>query len=107
MVKQSKQKKETFDKWLEQTEKKRKQKAQKKNNYADFEFEIEEQVDVKTKKPVKLTLNFKKIYDPFLVSPKGKVVLTEDEYKKQKRSARKKAKGKAKNYKKNPLSITG
>ena len=100
-------KKQTFDKWLEQTEKKRKQKAQKKNNYADFEFEIEEQVDVKTKKPVKLTLNFKKIYDPFLVSPKGKVVLTEDEYKKQKRSARKKSKAKAKKIKKKPLKISG
>ena len=90
-------KKQTFDKWIEELDKKSKQKAQKKDS-PDFEFEVEEHIDIKTKKPVKLNLNFRKIYDPYFSPAKSskRIYLTEDEYKKQKRSGRKKSKAKAK-----------
>lgn len=75
----------------------------------DFEFEVEEHLDVKTKKPVKLNLNFRKIYDPYFSPAKSskRTYLTEDEYKKHKKSARKKSKAKAKKIKKKPLKISG
>ena len=66
----------------------------KKNNYADFEFEVEEYIDVETKKTVKLGLNFRKIYDPYYSEGQSeqRVYLSEEEYKKSKRKVKKELK---------------
>tara|TARA_R100001443_G_scaffold100288_2_gene107657 strand:- start:5415 stop:6044 length:630 start_codon:yes stop_codon:yes gene_type:complete len=83
-------------------------KAKKNIDSVDFEFEVEEYLDVETKKTVKLSLNFRKIYDPYYSKAETtqRIYLTEDEYKKTKRKTKKDLKKNKKGFKKQPLKIT-